>query len=1332
MANTPEILDHKEWLGYLQPVGLVVSPPALVRAQAIVNRNVAPLQQTLLEHVEQDPEIIGYDGRPHIKDFPSFAQNVLGWTEEDLVRIDDEPDLLNTLEVMLTEYNEALRPTYVVPDFPEDGGDEDVWLMLIMEVSTGTDLDAPSSIGTGWHGSPQARLERLLRETEHDLGLLVNGTDIRLVYAPRGETSGHITFPIEAMCEVQGRLILGAFRMLLEADRLFDTLPRERRLPALLKESRQYQNEVSTKLADQVLQAMIELLQGFQAADASSTTTLLETGTEEQRQHIYGGLLTTLMRTVFLLYAEDRGLMPEQQVYVEYYSVSGLFDRLRVDVGRYPDTMDQRFGAWAQLVSLFRLVYDGGQHGDMKLPRRHGQLFDPNEYPFLEGRRRSDQSYVTDEPLDPPRVSDGVVFRVLQNLLIVDGERLSYRTLDVEQIGSVYEAMMGFSVEVATGPSIGVRPHHVVVDLADLLETKSKDRKKELKVLSGCDVTGQALKGLKDADTVEELVAAFGKKTSSRTPRILPPGALFLQPGEERRKTGSHYTPRSLTEPIVKTTLRPIFEGLGKNPTPKQILDLKVCDPAMGSGAFLVEACRQLAEKLVEAWEQHDCMPSIPADEDPLLHARRLVAQRCIYGVDKNPFAVNLAKLSLWLATLAKDHTFTFLDHALKCGDSLVGLSYDQIAYFELETKKGQLSFGDYLNTQLVDALQSRQRIHELGDENEIEKKQRWKAAEDALDHARLLGDLYIYTFFSESKKKAREDAREAMLNRLQLWREGKLDISELRNCANEMREWEKPVMPFHWEIEFPEVFQRRNGGFDAFVGNPPFLGGTMISTNFTKVYLEYLTHVFIGSGNRMDLVAYFFRRSFSLLNNRGAMGLISTNTVAQGDTRKGGLSYICKHGGLIYEVQQRLMWPGQAAVVVSVVHIVKGEFTGSCYLNGKEVKTITAFLFHAGGHDDPKVLRVNKSTVFGGVKHYGDGFLFEDGKEKATPVSEMYRLLDENSNNRDIIWPFIGGRELNSHPLQKHSRYIINFGTCSKEEARQWPELLSIVENKVRSERQTKAKDVANWPWWVFWRPRRELYQTINEMDQVIVNSQVSSHLAFAFQPTERVFSHALNVFALGKYNHFCVLQSRPHEIWARFFGSSMKDDLRYTPSDCFETFPFPKSWEENASLEAAGDAYYTYRADLMVRNDEGLTKTYNRFHDPEEQEPNILKLRELHAAMDRAVLDAYGWHDIPTDCEFLLDYEEEDEGSSKRKKPWRYRWPNEVHDEVLARLLELNQQRAEEEELAGKGGKKKAKKKSSPRKKAKKPEKALPLFQQDSESPQPLKPARTKGENK
>ena len=210
---------------------------------------------------------------------------------------------------------------------------------------------------------------------------------------------------------------------------------------------------------------------------------------------------------------------------------------------------------------------------------------------------------------------------------------------------------------------------------------------------------------------------------------------------------------------------------------------------------------------------------------------------------------------------------------------------------------------------------------------------------------------------------------------------------------------------------------------------------------------------------------------------------------------------------------------------------------------------------------------------------------------------------------------------------------------------------------------------------------PRRDPNSTHRVL---AVNCGATPHLALAFLPARMVFANTLAVLALNTHAAFCALQSRPHEIWARFFGSSMKDDLRYTPSDVFETFPFPHGWATDVALEAAGKAYYEFRADLMMRNEEGLTKTYNRFHDRADRDPDIDELRSLHAAMDRAVLDAYGWSDIPTDSEFLPEHEAVDDGASRRKTRYRYRWSNRVRDEVLARLLELNAERAEEKRVS------------------------------------------------
>ena len=278
----------------------------------------------------------------------------------------------------------------------------------------------------------------------------------------------------------------------------------------------------------------------------------------------------------------------------------------------------------------------------------------------------------------------------------------------------------------------------------------------------------------------------------------------------------------------------------------------------------------------------------------------------------------------------------------------------------------------------------------------------------------------------------------------------------------------------------------------------------------------------------------------------------------------------------------------------------------------------------------------------------------------------------------------YLGGEEFLSRPDHAHHRFVIDLDQISEEEARTYPELMTILEEKVKPRRAKVKRDRYRVYWWQFAEPQLALRAAMKKADRVLMHPTPCAHLAFAFVPSTTIIGLPHIVILHETYSAFCVLQARSHEIWARFSGSSMKDDLRYTGTGCFQTFPFPENWETNPTLEATGKIYYEFRADLMVRHNEGLTTTYNRFHDPDETNPDILKLRELHAQMDRAVLDVYGWTDIPTDCEFLLDYEDEDpEGTSKRKKPWRYRWPEEIHDEVLARLLKLNQERAEEEKL-------------------------------------------------
>jgi hypothetical protein len=1294
MSKDPQIELHKQWLGYLQPQGLVVAPAALVDCQAYLSQNVVAEQQRLQSLLVTKP-VSATESKPGLT-LSQLCLGLLGWERSDLIAGNT-----TGIESVLTEYQETLRPDYAVRD-PEPQDAARPWNLLIRDLPHGTDPDENAEIehDRQWRASHQARFERLLRESQVPAGLLHFGTGIRLVYAPKGESSGSLTFPLAAMTEVSGRPILAALLLLLGRDRMF-TFGRAQRLPALLDKSRKFQNQVSTELAEQVLKALHELLRGFQSAHAHSGELLLKDWLRAHPDDIYGGLLTVILRLIFLLYAEDRGLLGNDEAWQSGYSVLSLFERLRSDADRFPDTMENRHGAWAQLLATFRLVFDGCKHGALQLPPRHGYLFHPDgsettNYQFLEGRPFGVARQI-DEVVTPPRVSDKVVWEVLQNLMVLGGERISYRTLNVEQIGSVYETMMGFRFEVTKGPSLAIKPQKAhgaatVVNLLELLDVPAGKRGAWLKETADCKVTGAAEDGLKAAAKVEDLAQALAKKVSKLLPGVLPAGSFVLQPSDARRKSGSHYTPPQLTRPIVETTLRPVLEQLGEKPKAEAVLGLKVCDPAMGSGAFLVEACRQLGAVVVKAWVDHPgSKPVIPPDEDELLFAKRLVATRCLYGVDKNPFAVALAKLSLWLETFAKEHAFTFVDHALRCGDSLVGLSKAQIAAFHWDVTKRGAFVETVLKKKLKEVEAIRSKILGADDGTKEGVLRRWlREADEALGELRLIGDLVVAAYFGEAKDKARLAKRAELAGRVDAWLRAGGGVTkekeELRREVAELRGGARGVEPFHWEIEFPEVFGQ--GGFDAFVGNPPFAGKNSILGSNREGYVDWLKMVHAESHGNSDLVAHFFRRSFGLLRDGGTFGLIATNTIAQGDTRASGLRWICKNGGVIYGANRRTKWPGLAAVVVSVVHVAKGRYVGGRVLGGRVVEDITAFLFHEGGHEDPLPLRANAGKSFQGSIVLGMGFTFDDTNEDATPIAEMERLIAAYPKNRECIFPYLGGEEVNNSPTHAHHRYVINFGDMTEDTARKgWPELMRIVEHKVKPARMEDNRASYQRYWWQFAEKRSDMVAMTEGTRRILViNCGATPHMALALASSRQVFANTLGVIALQSYHSFAALQCRIHEAWARFFGSSMKDDLRYTPTDCFETFPFPKHFETDPRLEATGKAYYEFRADFMVRNNEGLTKTYNRFHDPDEQSPDIKRLRELHAAMDRAVLDAYGWIDLQPTHDFILDYEEDDDEEDsgrtrRRKKPYRYRWPDDFRDEVLARLLRLNQERSHEE---------------------------------------------------
>lgn len=1230
-----------EWLGHVQPTGLVVAPAVLARHGLVPEEQIRADGDAVAELLAEN------DDGPALGDPWPFFAAILGWDAAFVAGAPGGPDLPDELSASLPEVDTTLAPTWAVRQ--PDGG----WQMLVRIEAPGVEPDERGAL-EGWEATPHQRLERLLRETGVPTGILISDRHLRLVHAPRGETSGWLAFPLRELATVGGRPMLGGLKLLLNAHRLF-TDGSDRRLPGLLRQSREAQAEVSQKLATQVLGALHELLRGLHAADRARVERLAA----QRPAQLYEGLLTVLLRLIFLLYAEDRNLIPSRadgaarSLYTEGYGVRALHAKLLADRARHPDTMDERRGAWGRLLALFRLVHGGDGTGWIR--GRGGKLFDPSAVPFLEGRDGD-----ADRPA-PPAVTDGCVLRVLDGLLVLDGEKLSYRTLDVEQIGSVYETVMGFRAQAMPGPALAIKAGKnnrtpVFVDLAALAAKRGKDREKYLKEEAD---RGQlparvaaALGTAADAASLAEALRPIVDERGSPHGPV-PPGTPLLQPTDERRRTGSHYTPRSLTEPIVRHALEPAFARIGPDATPEAVLALKVCDPAMGSGAFLVEACRQLAARLVAAWARHPgTRPPIAEDEDEDLLARRLVAQRCLYGVDRNPMATDLARLSLWLATLARDHEFTFLDHALKSGDSLVGLTRNQIGALTWGDDRQDSAMSGFVRGRVAEAVKARAEIRDAPDDvARAIQEARHRALEARMEDVRTLGDAVLACFFGHDKPRAREAARRALAA---MPGGGEAMWAEVRRLAATLGHGAHPIRSFHWELEFPEVFEGRGGGFDAIVGNPPFLGGTKISALLGQAYLAFLVESQEKTTGNVDLAAFFVRKADNLIRTGCALGLISTNSVLAGDSGSSSWGLLLNSGRQALLEPNEQQWPGESANVA---------YVPICLLKGQSA---------LGSASGPVPLAANSGLCNRGCDVFGAGFVVSEDERKT--------ILEADPISIEVIEPYIGGAEFNQSSRLLHERYIINFREMSFTEAQRYTAAFERIEQLVRPARaKVKQADRRNL-WWLFATRAPKLYEFLREHDRCLAVAQIPKHGAFAFLPKGVVHANTLLLFLSDQHSFFAALQSRAHFAWFTRWGGSMRQDTRYTSRDCFETFPMPLLGMD--MLNDTGRTYEGHRAAVMIARDEGLTKTYNRFHNPSDRAPDIQRLRELHHELDLAVLRAYGWDDLAARAapDFLTEETEPD-----HRYQGRLFWPAPFRDEVLARLLDLNRARAAEERALG-----------------------------------------------
>jgi hypothetical protein len=1304
-------LFHETWLGLAQPIeGLVFSVPVLAEAQ------IAPAARPEITAQVRSQTVELPSGAVSLRSVRGFFETFLGY---------DAPGMLINRDALPTFYapgsGQEVRASFAIArttapstddPFAEfakpatqpipDSTDASPLIALIWDLADDApdapalDLDAPEDVTGPWRYPPTAKLERLLRHAGIPIGFVSNGRALRLIYAPVGESTSHLTFRIDDIVDPAGRPMALALDLLLHARRTYGA-DAHFTFEGLLAESRRRQADVTEKLAEQVFDAVETLLAGFEAAAIRDCMgdRVEWMGKAMEAGHVHDGVLNAALRLVFLLYAEDRSLLPVQHpLYAEHLSVLALYERLVHDAGAHPESMHHRVGAYGALTTLFRAIYFGVRHGTLHLPARHGKLFDPSAYPFLEGglpdwtaavNRAEDRAQVL-----LPSIDDKTIHDVLHGLIVLDGQRLSYRDLSVEQIGAVYESLMGYEVLRMGGDAVRLGKDGVWIEVSTLRNLTNTEQNKFLE--SRCDLSAAGVKNVlaalaehKDNDVAADAMAALsGKKSQLRNRARV--GQLVLQPTASRRSTGSHYTPRSLSQRVVRRTLKPVLACLGDTPTAARILELKVCDPAMGSGAFLVEACRFLGEQIVEAWRQSGELPAmIERHGEPLLHAKRLVAERCIYGVDKNAAAVELAKLSLWLETMSADASFTFLDHALRHGDSLVGLDLHQIRSFHWAPEKQLPMVTELLDQVLRESREHREAIQALAadesDSAQSEKRRLLELAELSMERAKLIADACVGAFFAADKPKAREEERLRRLATVEAWL---LDGEDRRQL--DLEQWSREIRekhaPFHWHLELPEVFflerpdplddrkTNRAAFVDAFVGNPPFMGQSHISGTLGEPYRDWLFKQHEGSGGKADLVAHFFRRAGTLLGAHGSIGLIATNTIAQGDTRESGLRHLVANGGFeIIDAVSSAAWPGDAGVTVSIVHLAKGrplQYSRVRCLDGRDVEHISSRLDARPEGRDPSKLHGNASVSFLGCKIGSQGFILtRDMRDE---------LIAHAARNAERIFPYLGGEEVNTNSTQSPERYVIDFAKMPLDEAEHYPDLLAIVRRDVKPYRETVNRESWRKWWWQFAEVYPAMRKAIAQLDRCLVISRHSKHLCFAFQPTAQIFSEATNVFALSAFTALAVLQSRIHEPWARLLSSSLEDRLRYAASDCFETFPFPRpdSTTVIPSVEEIGERLYTGRAKYMVDTNQGLTQTYNHLKDPKCDEPRIVALRTLHQDMDRAVLDAYGWTDVPV-------------------PPFCSKTPDDQHaleefqNTVIDRLFVLNAERAAEEKRLG-----------------------------------------------
>lgn len=1365
----PNVAEHKEWLSLIDVSGPFLTLPVLNEMlpdglDALQDGLAARLRLALEEKTQA-----GTEAAASLAFMDFVLAEVLGYDEE-VLRPGRE---YGNIRLFLPEFQEELRPDYVlVPpaevSFSLDEGAEGAGAgkepVLLIARAPGKDPEKAFP-GAGCPWSPARRMAELCRAGGVPLGLVCGEEKYTLVYAAKNRTTSYISW--DAGLWLEERITLRAFVTLLCKHRFFSLTEKES-LTRLMEQSADKQQEVTDKLGLQVRGAMTEFLRALDELDRGNEGALVG---HIAPGRLYDAALTVMMRLVFLLSAEERGLMRlGDELYDSAYAASTLYESLREEADRFgEELLTTRYDAWVRLLALFRAVYGGVSHDRFRMPAYGGSLFDPDVYPFLEGR--AEGSSWKKEEARPLAVNNKVILHMLESVLFLrdrattgveEAVRLSFRALDVEQIGHVYEGLLDRTARRAPQMLLGLKYDKKVAEpwlpLEEAERLLAEGEEAFFSSLAG--VTGLTAAKVKSAlagegrgrgrrsapdeqrmerkksllrrvlngdEALEKRVLPFLgllREDHFERPLVVPEGGLYVTAGSQRRDTGTHYTPRPITESLVAATLEPhVYEGPAqglpraewKLKDAESILALRVCDMTMGSGAFLVQVCRYLAERLTEAWEKGACGRDVPADaEERLFLARRLVADNCLYGVDNNPMAVEMAKLSLWLTTMWKNRPFTFLDHALRTGDALMGISsMEEIKEFSLnrgETQQYLFGFADMQNA-VNEALESRRGLEVLRSDSilNVERKAALLDKAEAATHKlRLRADALVMATVAargalslDSREKLMEELLDPHFSTqpeaLEAWVEARRRrlVQGSGKALAQKDEDANPgfTRPFHWALEFPEIFEGENPGFDVLVGNPPFKGTNQMNRDLGTPYREYLVRI-LASGVKglADLAAYFFLRAARLVRRGGDFGLIATNTIAQGDTREVGLLQLEKEGCAIRAAWPDVPWEGNATVTTSQIILRRPggeEYAGSVLLGDVPVEAISSFLKAGQEEWEAKPLKENEGLAFIGSYVLGEGFL--------TTEEQARQWMEADAANREVLFPYLVGADVTSDPEQRPSRWVINFFDWEEERAEQYSIPYQHITRYVYPVRsQLGGNPTAEGRkklWWRYGRDAKALYHALGRGDAfekhpqgwkpcaalqtVLVASRVSKYGFFVMVPNTYVMSEGLCVFASDDYALFGLLQTSLHHAWARKMCSTMRSDLRYTPSSAFDTFPRPEA-SLLGPVRTVAEELHGLRAQVMKREGMGLTELYNHIHNPESALPGVAELRGLHEALDKAAAAAYGWNNLDMSHDFR------EVGYLPDNDNVRHTIAEPVRLEVLRRLTLLNKERFEKEQAA------------------------------------------------